>query len=162
MRGTSYLTRVLIIVQNLPVPFDRRAWLECQPLTCAGNRDAVVCPKGNNGPAYRVIDGVELHKYGPYAPGCSKLSFAAAFAYSFAATTPKVLAQARGGVVRGRFRRHPGLQPARHRLAPRLALKALERSADEKAGREDYARQIWQLLSMELWYRQVRAAGVGS
>jgi asparagine synthase (glutamine-hydrolysing) len=31
--------------------------------------------------------------------------------------------------------------------------------ADERAGREDYAKQIWQLLSMELWYRQVRAAG---
>ena len=32
--------------------------------------------------------------------------------------------------------------------------------ADEQAGREDYAKQVWQLLSMELWYRQVRAAGV--
>jgi len=32
--------------------------------------------------------------------------------------------------------------------------------ADEQAGREDYAKQIWQLLSMELWYRRVRAAGV--
>jgi asparagine synthase (glutamine-hydrolysing) len=32
--------------------------------------------------------------------------------------------------------------------------------ADERAGREDYAKQIWQLLSMELWYRKVRAAGV--
>ncbi len=34
--------------------------------------------------------------------------------------------------------------------------------ADERAGREDYAKQIWQLLSMELWYRQVRAAGVSA
>jgi asparagine synthase (glutamine-hydrolysing) len=34
--------------------------------------------------------------------------------------------------------------------------------ADERAGREDYAKQVWQLLSMELWYRQVRAAGVGA
>jgi asparagine synthase (glutamine-hydrolysing) len=33
---------------------------------------------------------------------------------------------------------------------------------DEQAGREDYAKQIWQLLSMELWYRQVRAVGVGA
>ena len=31
---------------------------------------------------------------------------------------------------------------------------------DEQAGREDYAKQIWQLLSMELWYRQVQTAGV--
>jgi len=36
----------------------------------------------------------------------------------------------------------------------------LELIADERAGREDNAKQIWQLLSMELWYRQVRAAGV--
>ena len=34
--------------------------------------------------------------------------------------------------------------------------------ADEQAGREDYAKQIWQLLSMELWYRQMRAAGVAA
>ena len=34
--------------------------------------------------------------------------------------------------------------------------------ADERAGREDYAKQIWQLLAMELWYRQVRSAGAGS
>ena len=32
--------------------------------------------------------------------------------------------------------------------------------SDEQAGREDNAKQIWQLLSMELWYRRVRAAGV--
>lgn len=34
--------------------------------------------------------------------------------------------------------------------------------ADEQVGREDYAKQIWQLLSMELWYRQVRAVGVAA
>jgi asparagine synthase (glutamine-hydrolysing) len=38
----------------------------------------------------------------------------------------------------------------------------LQLIADEQAGREDYAKQIWQLLSMELWYRHVRAAGVGA
>ena len=32
--------------------------------------------------------------------------------------------------------------------------------ADEQAGRDDHAKQIWQLLSMELWYRQMRTAGV--
>jgi asparagine synthase (glutamine-hydrolysing) len=32
--------------------------------------------------------------------------------------------------------------------------------ADEQAGREDYAKQIWQLLSLELWYRHVRSMGV--
>ena len=74
--------RILIIVQNLPVPFDRRVWLECQALTTAGYRVAVVCPKGKGDPAYQVIDGVELYKYRPYAPGGSKVSFIAEYAYS--------------------------------------------------------------------------------
>jgi asparagine synthase (glutamine-hydrolysing) len=43
------------------------------------------------------------------------------------------------------------------RREPLLAL-----IADEQAGRDDNAKQIWQLLSMELWYRQMRAAGVGT
>ena len=54
----------------------------------------------------------------------------------------------------------------RRRARPARACSAgeplLRLIADERAGREDYAKQIWQLLSMELWYRQVRAAGVAS
>jgi glycosyltransferase involved in cell wall biosynthesis len=96
--------RILIIVQNLPVPFDRRVWLECQALVKAGYRVAVVCPKGKGDPAFEVLDGVELYKYEPYAPGGSKLSFVAEYVYSFTATAWKAfLARARGGLLRGRF-----------------------------------------------------------
>jgi glycosyltransferase involved in cell wall biosynthesis len=84
--GDASAARILIIVQNLPVPFDRRVWLECQALTMAGYRVAVVCPKGKGDPAYQVIDGVELYKYRPYAPGGSKVSFIAEYVYSFLAT----------------------------------------------------------------------------
>jgi asparagine synthase (glutamine-hydrolysing) len=31
---------------------------------------------------------------------------------------------------------------------------------DDKAGREDHAKQIWQLLTLELWYRNMRSLGV--
>src|SRR3984957_16913877 len=82
----SKTTRVLIIVQNLPVPFDRRVWLECQALVAAGYRVAVVCPKGKGDPGYAVIDTVELYKYRPYAPGGSKAGFIAEYAYYFAVT----------------------------------------------------------------------------
>jgi glycosyltransferase involved in cell wall biosynthesis len=96
--------RILIIVQNLPVPFDRRVWLECQALTGAGYRVAVVCPKGKGDPVYQVIDGVEIYKYRPYAPGGSKLSFVAEYAYSFLATAWHTLkARVKGGVIGGRF-----------------------------------------------------------
>jgi glycosyltransferase involved in cell wall biosynthesis len=91
-------SRILIIIQNLPVPFDRRVWLECQALTTAGYRVAVVCPKGKDDPGYQVIDGVEMYKYRPYAPGGSKLSFVAEYAYSFLATAWHALkARVRGG-----------------------------------------------------------------
>jgi len=89
--------RILIIVQNLPVPFDRRVWLECQALTGAGYQVAVVCPKGKDDPAYQVIDGVEIYKYRPYAPGGSKLSFVAEYAYSFLVTAWHTLKARRKG-----------------------------------------------------------------
>ena len=91
--------RILIIVQNLPVPFDRRVWLECGTLTDAGYQVAVVCPKGPGDPSYAVVDGVELYKYRPYAPGGSKVSFVAEYLYSFVATLWLTIKAAR----RGRF-----------------------------------------------------------
>ena len=90
-------TRILIIVQNLPVPFDRRVWLECRTLTRAGYQVAVVCPKGPGDPSYQVIDGVQIYKYRPYSPGGGAASFFAEYAYSFAATLMLSLKAARGG-----------------------------------------------------------------
>jgi glycosyltransferase involved in cell wall biosynthesis len=91
------VTRVLIIVQNLPVPFDRRVWLECQALIGDGYQVAVVCPKGEGDPAYQVIDTVELYKYRPYAPGGSKISFITEYAYSFLATARLTFKARRSG-----------------------------------------------------------------
>ncbi len=89
--------RVLIIVQNLPVPFDRRVWLECQALVAAGFEVSVVCPKGKGDPAYQVIDNVRLYKYRPYAPGGSKIGFVNEYLYSFAATARLTLKARRAG-----------------------------------------------------------------
>ena len=121
--------RVLIIVQNLPVPFDRRVWLECRALTGAGYRVAVVCPKGKGDPAYEVVDGVELYKYQPYAPGGSKLSFVAEYAYSFTATAWQALkARVRGGLLRGRFDVLQACNPPDIFWPLAIAFKALERT----------------------------------
>jgi glycosyltransferase involved in cell wall biosynthesis len=89
--------RILIIVQNLPVPFDRRVWLECRTLTQAGYQVAVVCPKGRGDPSYQVIDGVEIYKYRPYSPGGGAATFFLEYAYSFLATLTLALKAARGG-----------------------------------------------------------------
>jgi asparagine synthase (glutamine-hydrolysing) len=32
--------------------------------------------------------------------------------------------------------------------------------SDQRSGRQDQSKQLWQLLSMEMWYRSVLAAGV--
>jgi glycosyltransferase involved in cell wall biosynthesis len=89
--------RVLIIVQNLPVPFDRRVWLECQTLRDAGYRVAVVCPKGPGDPDHAVVDGVELFKYSPYASNGGVFSFFLEYLYSFTATLWLALKAGRGG-----------------------------------------------------------------
>lgn len=92
--------RVLVIVQNLPVPFDRRVWLECGALVAAGYDVSVVCPKGPGDPSREVVDQVELYKYRPYTPGGGKAGFVVEYAYSFLATS-WLVAKARR---RGRFR----------------------------------------------------------
>ena len=77
-------------------------WLQCQALVSAGHQVAVVCPKGSGDPAFAVVDGVELYKYRPYAPGGSKIGFAAEYAYSFLATawlTWKARRSGRFGVI---------------------------------------------------------------
>jgi len=118
------VTRVLIIVQNLPVPFDRRVWLECQALLSAGHQVAVVCPKGDGDPAYQVIDTVELYKYRPYAPGGSKAGFIAEYAYSFLATAWLTLKARRSG----RFAVMQACNPPDIFWPIALALRAIDRT----------------------------------
>jgi glycosyltransferase involved in cell wall biosynthesis len=91
------VSRILIIVQNLPVPFDRRVWLECKALRSAGHQVAVICPKGAGDPSYQVLDGVQLYKYRPYAPGGSKIGFITEYLYSFTATAWLTLKARRRG-----------------------------------------------------------------
>jgi glycosyltransferase involved in cell wall biosynthesis len=92
--------RVLIIVQNLPVPFDRRVWLECQTLVQAGYDVTVVCPRGEGTGPEQVIDGVRILAYPPYAPGGGAVGFMVEYAYSFLATAWLALKARRKGPFR--------------------------------------------------------------
>jgi glycosyltransferase involved in cell wall biosynthesis len=94
------VSRILIIVQNLPVPFDRRVWLECQALTSAGHQVSVVSPKGAGDPTCEVVEEVRLYKYRPFAPGGGVAGFIAEYAYSFAATAWLTLKARRSGRFR--------------------------------------------------------------
>jgi hypothetical protein len=56
--------RILIIVENLPLPFDRRVWHECRTLTAAGAEVSVICPTGKGYEArYELLDGVHIHRH---------------------------------------------------------------------------------------------------
>ncbi len=56
--------RVLIVVENLPVPLDRRVWLEATALTEAGYIVSVLCPKGRGWTLdHEVIDGIHITRY---------------------------------------------------------------------------------------------------
>ena len=118
------MTRILIIVQNLPVPFDRRVWLECQALAADGYEVSVVCPKGEGDPAYSVVEGVRLYKYRPYAPGGGKLSYINEYVYSFLATAWLTLKARR----HGRFRVLQACNPPDIFWPLALVLRALDRT----------------------------------
>ena len=56
--------RILIIVENLPVPFDRRVWLEATTLVAAGHQVCVISPTGPGYEArYEVIDGIHVYRH---------------------------------------------------------------------------------------------------
>ena len=56
--------RILIVVENLPVPLDRRVWLESQSLIEAGYQVSVICPMGRGWTKpYEEIEGVHIYRY---------------------------------------------------------------------------------------------------
>ncbi|HEY1612441.1 MAG TPA: glycosyltransferase family 4 protein [Rhizomicrobium sp.] len=56
--------RVLIVVENLPVPFDRRVWSEATTLKQAGYEVSIICPKGKSATAsFECIDGIHIFRH---------------------------------------------------------------------------------------------------
>ncbi|MFC7404884.1 glycosyltransferase family 4 protein [Georgenia alba] len=56
--------RVLILVENLAVPFDRRVWQEALSLRDAGYDVNVICPRSAQHPtAHEVLEGVHIYRY---------------------------------------------------------------------------------------------------
>jgi glycosyltransferase involved in cell wall biosynthesis len=56
--------RVLIIVENLPSPFDRRVWQEATTLHEAGYTVSIICPTGKGcEQRYEHIDGIHIYRH---------------------------------------------------------------------------------------------------
>ena len=69
--------RVLIIVENLPVPFDRRVWQEATTLREAGYQVSVICPteKGYE-KKYEIIDGIYIYRHSLPIEGAAPIGYA--------------------------------------------------------------------------------------
>jgi glycosyltransferase involved in cell wall biosynthesis len=55
---------ILIIVENLPVPFDRRVWQEANTLMENGAKVSIICPKMKGyTKSYEIINGIEIYRH---------------------------------------------------------------------------------------------------
>lgn len=56
--------RALIVVENLPLPFDRRVWQEALALRDAGWQVSVICPKGRGHTlGYELLEGLHIYRH---------------------------------------------------------------------------------------------------
>ena len=63
--------RALILVENAPVPEDRRVTAEAQSLLANGYDVSVICPTTGDQPLREDLDGVLVARYRPYQPPCA-------------------------------------------------------------------------------------------
>ncbi|ADV65823.1 glycosyltransferase family 4 protein [Deinococcus maricopensis] len=68
--------RALIIVENLPVPVDRRVWMEATTLQQAGYDVSVISPMGRgHDAAHEVLEGVHIYRHPLPPEGEGALTF---------------------------------------------------------------------------------------
>src|SRR5216684_6853488 len=62
--GMSRPRRILILVENLPCPFDRRVWQEATTLRDAGYVVSIICPAGFGcNHRFEAIEGIHIYRY---------------------------------------------------------------------------------------------------
>ncbi len=91
MRRKGGKPRVVIVVQNLPVPFDRRVWLEATSLQRNGYAVTCICPKAKGfDESFEVIEGVRIHRYTLPLDADGALGFLFEFVWCFLRTAMKL------------------------------------------------------------------------
>jgi glycosyltransferase involved in cell wall biosynthesis len=75
--------RVLIIVENLPCPFDRRVWQEALALRAHGHAVSIICPKGRGfDKGHEVLEGVHIYRHALPVEANSALGYGLEYALS--------------------------------------------------------------------------------
>lgn len=76
---------VCIIVENLPVPFDRRVWQEARALRLAGYRVSVICPKARGFAKSReTLEEIEIYRH-PIWEASASLAYFFEYGWALAA-----------------------------------------------------------------------------
>lgn len=78
--------KILILVENLPVPIDRRVWQESLALTEAGYKVSVISPRPKGEPEYKELQGIHMYRYKMPPPTKGTLSFFYEFTYCWIQT----------------------------------------------------------------------------
>lgn len=69
--------KILIIVENLPVPFDTRVWQEATTLAREGYTVSVICPKGKGyNEDYEYLEGVHIYRHNLPKEGNGPIGYA--------------------------------------------------------------------------------------
>jgi glycosyltransferase involved in cell wall biosynthesis len=72
--------RVLMLVENLPAPFDRRVWQEACALRDAGYIVSIICPTGSgHEKKFEEIDGIAIWRYRLPVEGAGALGYLAEY-----------------------------------------------------------------------------------
>ena len=75
--------RVLIIVENLPCPFDRRVWQEALALRAHGYEVSIICPKGRGYmAAHEVLEDVHIYRHSMPLEADGPLGYALEYGWS--------------------------------------------------------------------------------
>ncbi|WP_260762630.1 glycosyltransferase family 4 protein [Mycobacterium sp. SMC-4] len=79
-REATHGHRVLILVENLPSPFDRRVWQEATTLRAHGWQVSIICPTGKGyEKTFEIIDGIAIYRYRLPAEGEGALGYLAEY-----------------------------------------------------------------------------------
>ena len=86
-RATTHTgRRVLIIVENLPCPFDRRVWQEARTLRAAGYGVSIICPKGKGyEKSFEEIDGIAIYRHSMPFEGDGAFGYLAEYTWALLA-----------------------------------------------------------------------------
>ncbi|MDO9069800.1 MAG: glycosyltransferase family 4 protein [Deltaproteobacteria bacterium] len=76
MASAGKQRRILIIIENLPAPFDRRVWQEATTLHDAGYIVSIACPTGKGyEKRYEVVEGIPIYRYTLPTEGSGALGY---------------------------------------------------------------------------------------